>query len=78
MAPSSSWPPVYYPITILPTTLRYVALILPTTYMAFTVEGALNLNLSTLAMGLLGGILAYSSASVLITRYAIARGEVNG
>ncbi|GGP21201.1 multidrug ABC transporter ATP-binding protein [Thermocladium modestius] len=76
------WPllllaPVYYPITILPTTLRYVALILPTTYMAFTVEGALNLNLSTLAMGLLG-ILAYSSASVLITRYAIARGEVNG
>ena len=76
------WPllllaPVYYPITILPTILRHIALILPTTYMALTVEGALNLNPAALAVGLVG-ILAYSSASVLITRYAVVRGEVNG
>ncbi len=76
------WPllllaPVYYPITILPESLRYVSLALPTTYMAFAINGALNLNITYLTRGLLG-ILLYSLASVLIVKYAIIKGEVNG
>ncbi len=47
--------PVYYPITVLPAMLRHIALILPITYMALTVEGDLNLNLATLTKGTTGG-----------------------
>ena len=76
------WPlillaPVYYPITILPTALRYVSLALPTTYMAFAINGALGLDLNELFIGLLG-VFAYSLASILITKHAIVRGEVSG
>jgi ABC-2 type transport system permease protein len=76
------WPllllaPVYYPIAVLPGLLKYVSLALPTTYMAFAMNGALNLSITYLVKGLLG-ILLYSLASVLIVRYAIVRGEVNG
>ncbi|ABW02383.1 ABC-2 type transporter [Caldivirga maquilingensis IC-167] len=76
------WPllllaPVYYPITILPPVLRYVSLALPTTYMALAINGSLSLNSMELIKGLLG-LLAYSSASILIARYAVIRGEVNG
>jgi ABC-2 type transport system permease protein len=77
-----SWPllllaPVYYPITILPQALRLVSLALPTTYMALAIHGSLALNPMELFRGLLG-LLVYSSASILIARYAIIRGEVNG
>ncbi|WP_291767838.1 ABC transporter permease [Caldivirga sp. UBA161] len=76
------WPllllaPVYYPITILPPALRYVSLALPTTYMALAINGSLSLNQVELIKGLLG-LLVYSSASILIARYAVIRGEVNG
>ena len=76
------WPllllaPVYYPITILPPALRYVSLALPTTYMALAINGSLSLNQVELIRGLLG-LLVYSSASILIARYAVIRGEVNG
>ncbi|WP_243675795.1 hypothetical protein [Vulcanisaeta distributa] len=57
--------------------LRYVSLALPTTYMALAINGSLNLNLNELLVGL-GGIFVYSLASILIVRYAIVRGEVNG
>jgi len=77
-----TWPllllaPVYYPITILPQALRLVSLALPTTYMALAIHGSLALNPMELFMGLLG-LLVYSSASILIARYAIIRGEVSG
>jgi len=77
-----TWPllllaPVYYPITILPQALRLVSLALPTTYMALAIHGSLALNPVELFRGLLG-LLVYSSASILIARYAIIRGEVNG
>jgi ABC-2 type transport system permease protein len=77
-----TWPllllaPVYYPITILPQALRLVSLALPTTYMALAIHGSLVLNPVELFRGLLG-LLVYSSASILIARYAIIRGEVNG
>ena len=76
------WPllllaPVYYPITVLPTALRYVSLALPTTYMAFAINGALVLDFNELFIGLLG-VFVYSLASILIARRAIIRGEVNG
>lgn len=76
------WPllmlgPVYYPVSLLPPFLRQVSYALPTTYMALAVNGSLTLNLPNLVMGLLG-LLVYSSASVLIARYAIIRGEVYG
>ncbi len=76
------WPllllaPVYYPITVLPPVLRYISLTLPTTYMALAINGSLSLNASELVRGILG-LLAYSSASILIARYAVIRGEVNG
>ncbi len=76
------WPllllaPVYYPITILPPVLRYVSLALPTTYMALAINGSLGLNLGDLSRGL-AGMFVYSLASILIARYAIVRGEVNG
>ena len=77
-----TWPllllaPVYYPITILPQALRLVSLALPTTYMALAIHGSLVLNPVELFRGLLG-LLVYSSASILIARYAIIRGEVSG
>ncbi|WP_243666330.1 ABC transporter permease [Vulcanisaeta sp. JCM 16159] len=76
------WPllllaPVYYPITVLPPVLRYASLALPTTYMALAIDGSLSLNLNELLVGL-AGIFVYSLASILIVRYAIVRGEVNG
>jgi len=77
-----TWPllllaPVYYPITILPQALRLVSLALPTMYMALAIHGSLALNPMELFRGLLG-LLVYSSASILIARYAIIRGEVSG
>jgi len=77
-----TWPllllaPVYYPITILPQALRLVSLALPTTYMALAIHGSLVLNPVELIRGLLG-LLVYSSASILIARHAVIRGEVNG
>jgi len=76
------WPllllaPVYYPITILPQAIRLVSLVLPTTYMALAIHGSLVLNPMELIRGLLG-LLVYSSASILIARHAVIRGEVNG
>lgn len=76
------WPlmllaPVYYPISILPPILRLISLALPTTYMALAINGSLSMDTSELVRGLLG-LLVYSSASIIIARYAIAKGEVNG
>jgi ABC-2 type transport system permease protein len=76
------WPllllaPVYYPIAVLPPVLRYISLALPTTYMALAINGSLSLSAAELLRGLVG-LLVYSSASILIARYAIIRGEVNG
>jgi ABC-2 type transport system permease protein len=45
--------------------------------MALAIHGSLVLNPVELIRGLLG-LLVYSSASILIARYAVIRGEVNG
>lgn len=58
-------PPVYYPITYLPTWIRPVAYLSPTTWAANLVQGALGLVPLTLEEGLLDGGVLLAAAAVL-------------
>ncbi|ACB40031.1 ABC transporter permease [Pyrobaculum neutrophilum] len=69
--------PVYYPADLLPEPLRAASHLLPTTYMAYALRGALALNPEEAARGA-AGILAYAAASALVTIYAVRREQRHG
>lgn len=45
-------PPIYYSVTVLPTYLQYVAYIVPTTFGAEIMKGAISMNFSSIALPL--------------------------
>ncbi|MCI4322190.1 MAG: ABC transporter permease, partial [Thermoplasmata archaeon] len=60
-------PPVYYPITSIPATFRWLAYLSPTTYAAFLLQGAFGLKSVPLSDGLVDwGVLIAASVALLV------------
>lgn len=76
------WPllllaPVYYPESLIPEPLRGLAYLLPTTHMALSIRGVLQLNPAAMWTGFVG-LSAYFAAAAAIVIYSIKRGERYG